>query len=205
MKKNTSATKKETPTKFQILPEIKNRWSPRAFDDMPISDNELKKLFEAGRWAPSSNNFQPWAIIYGIKGTEMYDRIFDCLVEFNQGWAKNAPALVLSAFKKTNPKGEENFHALHDLGQYMANVAIQAQHNGIALHQMAGIDYEKAKKEFNFPDDFHVATATAIGYYGGDISSLPDDLQDAERGERKRKEQSSFVFNGDFNEEKFNQ
>lgn len=203
MEENTSAKQKNTPTKFDIIPEIKDRWSPRAFSDLPVSETELKRLFEAGRWAPSSNNFQPWAIIWGIKGTEAYDRIFNCLVEFNQGWAVNAPALVLSAFKKTNPKGEENFHALHDLGQYMANVAIQAQHNGIALHQMAGIDYEKAKKEFNFPDDFHVATGTAIGYYGGDLSSLPSDLKGEETKERKRKEQSSFVFNGNFDLDTF--
>ena len=97
---------------------------------------------------------------------------------------------------------KENFHALHDLGLFMGNVSLQATSMGIALHQMAGIDFKKAAAEFNFPDNYHVATATAIGYYGGDASTLPADLQEAERKkERSRKEQKSFVFNGNFKEE----
>ncbi len=158
--------KKETPTDYEILDVIKNRWSPRTFAETPISAHDLNVLFEAGRWAPSSYNYQPWNYVWGIKGSEEYDRIFDCLVEFNQGWAKNAPVLLLGVIKKTTPEGKDNFHALHDLGQFSANMAIQAQSMGIALHQMAGVDHEKAKKEFSFPDEYHVATAIAIGHYG---------------------------------------
>lgn len=190
---------KKTPTKFQILSQLRDRWSPRVFGPETISETELRTLFEAGRWAPSSNNLQPWNIIWGIKGSETYDRIMDCLVEFNQSWAKNAPALILGAFKKTTPDGKENFHALHDLGLFMGNVSAQAQHLGIALHQMAGLDYEKAKKEFNFTDEYHVATCTAIGYYGGDVSDLPEDLQEEEKKKRVRKPQRAFTFNGNFN------
>lgn len=36
------------------------RWSPRAMTGAPISEEELLRLFEAARWAPSSYNGQPW-------------------------------------------------------------------------------------------------------------------------------------------------
>ena len=196
-----SKIKKDTPTEYEIHPLIKKRWSPRAFSETRVSEDELKQLFEAGRWAASSYNLQPWRIIYGIKGTDVYNRIFNCLDEFNQGWNKTSQALLLGAYKKTNKEGKENFHALHDLGQFMANVSIQAQSMGIAIHQMAGVDFEKAKKEFKFSDDYHVATAVAIGYYGGDVETLPEDLQEKEIAEeRKRIPQEDFVFNGDFKE-----
>jgi nitroreductase len=191
---------KDTPTDHNIHELIKNRWSPRSFADTPISHEELQVLFEAGRWAPSSNNIQPWHIVWGIKGSETYDRIMDCLVEFNQGWAKNAPVLLLGVVNTKTPKGDDNYHAPHDLGQFAANMAIQAQSMGIALHQMAGVKYEDAKKEFKFPDHFHVATGIALGYYGGDISDVPKDLQDAEKGARSRKKQEEFVFNGNYRE-----
>lgn len=198
-----SMIKKETPTAYEIHPLIKQRWSPRAFAETPVTEEELKQLFEAGRWAASSNNLQPWRIIYGLKGTEEFNRIYNCLDKFNQGWNKTSQVLLLGAFKKTNKKGKENFHALHDLGQFMANLAIQAQSMGIAVHQMAGLDFKKALKEFKFPDDYHVATAVAIGYYGGDVESLPEDLQEKEIKEtRKRKPQEEFIFNGDFREDK---
>jgi len=193
-------TEKQTPTEFDILEGIKNRWSPRSFKDTPISETQVKTLLEAGRWAPSSNNIQPWRIIWGIKGSETYDRIYECLVEFNQGWADNAQVLWLGAYKKTMKDDEkENFHALHDLGLFMGNVVLQAQHLGIAVHQMAGINYEKANKEFKFGDDYHVATGVAFGYYGGDPDELSDDLKKEETKKvRERKKQEEFAFNGNF-------
>ena len=187
-------------TKFDIHPLLKERWSPRTFSDMPLAEPEIRSLLEAGRWTPSSNNFQPWRIIWGIKGSETYDRIMKVLVEFNQSWAKNAPVLMLGAYKKTNPKGEENFHALHDLGAFSAMLTVQAQHLGIAVHQMAGLKYEEALSEFKFTDEYHVATALALGYYGGEISDLPEDLQEMESPKSKRKLQREFTFNGNFSE-----
>ncbi|SEL94767.1 Nitroreductase [Aquimarina amphilecti] len=196
------ATKKEQNTKFEILPILRDRYSPRTFSSTPISETELRTLFEAGRWAPSSYNRQPWIVIWGIKGSKTYERIFNCLSNFNQSWANNAPVLLLNAYKKTTEEGKENFHALHDLGLFMGNITAQSQHLGIALHQMAGVKYQKAKKEFNFPEEYHVATAVALGYYGGDPQKLPEDLREEENPDnRTRLMQREFTFNGDFNNE----
>ncbi|WP_310991889.1 nitroreductase family protein [Aequorivita marina] len=194
--------KKHTPVDFPILDSIKQRWSPRNFADTPIKEAEVKTLLEAGRWAPSCANIQPWRIIWGIKGTEMYDRIFNCLDEFNQTWAGNAQVLWINAFKKTmNDDQKENFHALHDLGLFMGNVITQANSMDIAVHQMAGVQFMKAQKEFNFPDDYHVATAVAFGYFSDNAKGLPDDLKKQElEWERERIEQEEFAFNGNFSE-----
>ena len=191
---------KTTTPDHEIIELLKKRWSPRVFSDQVPTEVQLKQLFEAGRWAPSSNNFQPWVIIYGIKGTPQYDRIYNCLVEFNQGWAKHAPVLMLGAYRKDMPNKEaENFHALHDLGAFSAMLSIQATAMDIAVHQMAGIKFDEARKEFNFPDNYHVATAAAIGFYGGNPELLDDDLEKAEREQkRERKPQEEFIFNADF-------
>lgn len=198
--RNYTGVEKTTPTDYPILDSIKNRWSPRMFADTPIEEKQVKILLEAGRWAPSSSNIQPWRIIWGIKGTEMYDRIFECLDDFNQSWAGNAQVLWINAFKKTmNDEGKENFHALHDLGLFMGNVIHQANSMEIAVHQMAGVKFKKAQKEFNFPDDYHVATAVAFGHFGGETENLPEDLEKQELKEmRSRKEQEDFAFNGNF-------
>lgn len=84
---------KTTPTDFPILESIKNRWSPRVFSNKPITEQQVKILLEAGRWAPSASNIQPWRVIWGLKGTEMYQRIFNCLDEFNSSWAGNSQLL----------------------------------------------------------------------------------------------------------------
>lgn len=202
MSTKTDHINKETPTDHDILDILKNRWSPRVFSEKVPSEAQIQQLFEAGRWAPSSNNLQPWVIFYGIKGTPMYQRIYNCLVAFNQGWAKHAPVLVIAAYKKDMQDGKkENFHALHDLGAFSALMTVQATSMNLAVHQMAGIKFEEAKKEFNLPDNYHAATALAIGFYGGDPKDLDENLEKQERNKlRERKPQNEFVFNGNFKE-----
>ena len=46
-----------------VLSIIKKRRSVRAYKDMPIKNNELEKILEAGRWAPSGVNIQPWRFL----------------------------------------------------------------------------------------------------------------------------------------------
>lgn len=192
--------KKKTQLEHPILESIKIRWSPRVFANKPICEEDAKKILEAGRWAPSASNIQPWRVIWGLKGSSTYDRIFNCLDEFNQSWAGNSQMLWLNAFKKTMEKNEkENFHAHHDLGLFMGNVIHQANSMDIALHQMAGVDFKKAHKEFHFSDDYHVTTAVAFGYFGGNPEDLPEDLMRQELNEiRERKSQEEFAFNGNF-------
>ena len=92
---------KHAPDVAGVEDLIRRRWSPRAYADKEVPAEELKRLFEAARWAASSSNEQPWRFLVGRRGDETYQKIFNALVEFNQSWAKSAPVLVLSVAKKT--------------------------------------------------------------------------------------------------------
>lgn len=48
---------------MDILELIKTRRSVRKFTPEKVSEDEIGKLIEAGRWAPSSGNRQPWKFI----------------------------------------------------------------------------------------------------------------------------------------------
>ena len=181
-------------THYPIHPLLEQRWSPRMFSEEPIAEMHVKQLFEAARWAASSYNQQPWRFLYAQKGSEAYDKLIDCLVEFNQQWAKHAPLLILTAFEKQFDNGNDNFHALHDLGLALGNLSVQAQDMNVALHQMAGFDANKAKESFNVPEAFHVTSVIAAGYYGGDPTELSEDLQAGEKRPRARKPQEDIAF-----------
>lgn len=189
-------------TEHEIFALLKQRYSPRTFKKESVKTKHLQQLFEAVRWAASSNNLQPWRFIYTENGTEAYNKIYNCLSDFNKSWTKNAPILMFSAYKEKTDDGKENFHALHDLGLSLGSMTVQAQYLGIAVHHMAGIDWQKAQKEFNVPEGFHISTAIAIGYYGGDVEDLPKDLQEKETEKRKRISQEAFAFKDQWNPRK---
>jgi hypothetical protein len=51
----------------EIEPFLLDRWSPRAMSGEEISHEELMRLFEAARWAPSSFNAQQWQTLSATK------------------------------------------------------------------------------------------------------------------------------------------
>lgn len=180
---------KRAKTETMILENIEKRWSPRAFDpSKTISKEQLLRLLNAARWAASSYNEQPWRFIIGIKGEgDSWDKLFSCLGEFNQQWAKNAPLLMLACGKKNFSKNQKpNHHYAYDVGQAVATLAIQATGDGLYLHQMAGFSPQQAKETFSIPEEFEAITAIAVGYQGKE-EELPEKLQEQEEAPRSRK------------------
>jgi nitroreductase len=47
----------------EVLKAIKNRRTIRRFKSTPIDEEKLRMVLEAGRWAPSFSNLQPWRFI----------------------------------------------------------------------------------------------------------------------------------------------
>jgi nitroreductase len=185
---------KHAPEAAGVEGLIRRRWSPRTYADKEVPAAELKRLFEAARWAASSSNEQPWRFLVGRRGDETYQKIFNALVEFNQNWARSAPVLVLAVAKMTfTEKGTPNRYGLHDTGAAMANLALQATADGLHTHSMAGFDNEQMRASFAIPSDYELGAVTAIGYFG-DPATLPERLQKIEVSPRQRKPLEEFVF-----------
>lgn len=185
------------PTEFPVHPLIQNRWSPRAFSSKGIAPADLASLFEAARWAPSSNNEQPWVFIVARCSDQAeFDKALQPLVEFNANWAKHAAVLGFAvselAFKKT---GAPNRNAQYDTGAAMSQLSIEAIARGIFVHQMAGFDPETAREVFEIPSGWDAITAFAMGY-PGDPDSLPQPFKDRESAPRVRKPLREFVMSG---------
>ena len=186
---------KRAQTEYPIEDLIARRWSLRAFEERPVEPDTLKRLFEAARWAPSSNNEQPWRFLATTKEHRPdYDRLFACLSEGNSKWVFRAPVLILSvASLFFEDDGKPNRHALHDTGMAVENLVLQATALGLQAHQMAGYDVEKARRECQIPSGFEPVAMIAVGY-PGDPSVLPDYLRERELKPRERQPIRDFVF-----------
>jgi nitroreductase len=190
---------KPAPTQFPIHDLLGRRWSPRAYDERAIEPEKLKSLFEAARWAPSSNNEQPWRFIVASKDHEAdWRRLLACLVESNRTWAHRAPVLMLSVSSLNfEDDANPNRHALHDTGMAVENLVLQATALGLVAHQMAGFDVEKARADLKIPDGYEPVAMIAVGY-PGDPNLLTDRLRQRELAPRERNPISTFVFSGEW-------
>jgi len=192
---------KEASPDYPILDVIANRWSPYGFSDRPVSRDDLCSLLEAARWAPSSYNEQPWSYIVALKeDEEAFKQLHSCLVEGNQGWAENAPVLMLCcASLRFTRNDKPNAAAIHDLGLAAENLCLEATARGLYVHQMIGILPDKAREVYDIPEGTEAVTGMAIGY-AADPSDLPDKLKERDTAPRERKPLSEFVFAGKFGE-----
>ncbi len=168
---------KRAPAENPIHDLIADRWSPSVFSAEAIAPKDVRSLLEAARWAPSSFNEQPWRFVVGVRDDDgAWQGILDCLVDANQTWARHAPVLMLSIARtsfKLNDK--PNRHALYDVGQATAHLAIQATALGLCVHQMAGFSVDAARGRFAVPEGHEPVACMAIGRLG-DPGSADADL-----------------------------
>ena len=177
---------------------IRQRWSPRAFDGArDVPRDELARLFEAARWAPSSRNEQPWRFIVVRRDPDSDARraLVAALTPGNQAWATAAPVLVVAAVRLTLEGDEsQNPLAWYDAGQAVALLTVQATSQGLSVRQMEGFDREGARLALGVPAGFDPAVVMAIGYAGDPEALTLEKHRDAERQPRRRKSIGDFVF-----------
>ena len=157
-----------------------DRWSPRAMSGEPIAEEELMALFEAARWAPSSNNNQPWRILYARRESAHWPLFLDLLVDANRLWAQHAAALLVFISKTTfDHNGQPSITHSFDTGAAWQNLGLQGFMKGLVVHGMQGFSYSRAKTELHIPDDYQVEAMAAIGKPGR-IEDLPENLRQRE-------------------------
>lgn len=187
---------KNASTDHPVHEVIAARWSPyKFFPDRLIPREDLLSLLEAARWAPSSYNEQPWRFIIAPKEQkEEFEKLLSCLVKANQDWAKNSSVLMLGITHLTfDRNGKENKAAMHDLGAAVSHLSFEATIRGISVHQMIGIEPQKAKKIYSIPEEYEVLIAFALGY--PDLNeSAKDSLAIKDKTPRARKTISEVVF-----------
>ncbi|WP_436344573.1 nitroreductase family protein [Natronorubrum sp. FCH18a] len=164
-----------------VDPLFVNRWSPRAMTGEPLDEDEYLPLFEAARWAPSAFNNQHWRFCYATREDDEWDTYVDLLSEGNRAWATDAAVLVVIVSKTTFDHNDEPapVHSF-DTGAAWQNFALEGARRGLAVHGMAGFDYERAADVLEIPDEYAVEAMAAIGERAPP-ETLPDELEEREQ------------------------
>lgn len=165
---------------YELMDEIKKRWSPRAFSDKPVSEDQLMQLVDAARFAPSCFNEQPFRYVL-FSSPEEVKLAKAHLKAGNVDWNVNVQAYLGILFKKTwERNGKENRWAAFDTGTSWGLLSLQAIHLGLVTHAMAGFERKALREALSISDDYDFITLIAVGYYG-DPKDLSKERQIAEK------------------------
>ena len=158
-------TNKIAVTAAPIAPVLAERWSPRSFNkEYLLTQHEALSILEAGRWAPSANNAQPWRFAFVARNDELHKEFCEKgLTGFNQMWAPDASALIAVVVTINTEDGRELTGRQFDAGLATAQMVIQAQELGLHTHQMGGIVHSEIATLLNLTENQEVLVVIAVG------------------------------------------
>ncbi len=144
---------------MDILEVIKTRRSIRKYKPAPVSEEEINKILEAGRWAPSANNSQPWRFIV-LRSEEVRRKLADTLTR-----GKFLSQASLGIAVTINPRVSN--HPVEDGAAATQNMLLEAHSLGLGacwIGTYGSGDEESAKKVLNIPQDERLLSVIAIGH-----------------------------------------
>jgi len=162
---------------MDILQLIKRRRSVREFLDKEVSEDDIKRILEAGRWAPSGRNNQPWKFLVvrdkdtreKLAGQTHYGRIII-----------NAPVSV--AVFLDHSVSYDRTKDVQSIGACIQNMLLEAHSLGLGTCWLGEIlkNKEKVNEILNIPEDKELMAVIAIGYatdtertsYRADLNNL---------------------------------
>ncbi len=109
-----------------ILEVIRKRRSVIRFESTTVSDEQIQEILEAGRWAPSWLNSQPWRFIL-IKDKETKEKISDLAPTIYKLGMMDAPVCIAIY---VDPK-EDPYHFVEDGAAATQNMALAAYSLGL--------------------------------------------------------------------------
>lgn len=175
-----------------ILQALVDRRSERHFSNRPLEPEVVQTLIEAFRWAPSSNNKQPWRLLIAQDAASIaaYD---DALSEGNRAWAAAAAlkmVVVGNPDEQPDRNGQQSF--MLDCGLALENLLIQGCALGLTTHAMIGWDFDKVTKAFAIPAPMRPVALVVAGYRGH-VKDLPEEIAAKDRKPRTRKAAEEIV------------
>jgi len=175
---------------MDLMEAIKGRRSIRKYKPELVPEEELQKVMEAVRWAPSWANTQCWEVIV-VKDPKVKSELATALPKTNPALSSmtEAPLIIVlcgkkgvSGFKKGEAATVKGDWLMFDTGIAMQTLCLTAHSLGLGTVVVGMFDHKKAEEILGVPQNAEVVAMTPLGYPA------------AEGSAPKRKEHSEFIF-----------
>lgn len=166
---------------MDLFEAIKGRRSIRKFKKGPVDDEVLKKVIEAGVWAPSAGNLQSWKVVV-VKKSEMKEKL--SAAAYLREFLAEAPIiLVLCADQHVcgssyNNRGRE-LYCIQDAACAGQNILLAAHALGLGACWVGAFDEDLVSRTLHLSPGMRPVALIPMGY--PDENPLPpprDDLDE---------------------------
>jgi nitroreductase len=159
---------------MDVIKAIRERRSIRKYKPTEVSEESIDIILQAGRWAPSASNRQPWHFIV-VRDSALRKKLADA-----HGYGrfmKESPVVIVVL---GDPKKHPRYH-LADPHNAVMNMLLAAQHEGLNSCWMGVRDTDiepKFRELLCIPEDLRVICSVAIGYGDQERTSTRFPLED---------------------------
>lgn len=145
---------------MDIFDAIKNRRSVRTFEDRTVPEELIRKIVEAGQWAPSACNRQDWKFII-IESNEIKEKL---LKETTAYFVAKAPILILVLYSNRTDNLEYKDHLL-SAAMSIQNMQLAAYSLGLGSCCVNNLPIKsRLKKILNIPRHYDPVSLVCMGY-----------------------------------------
>jgi len=140
---------------------VEGRRSVRQFTAEPVSDQALEKILEAGRWAPSGKNTQPWGFVL-VKSKEKREGL--AALSRQKDLIESAPACIAVLLDRA--RGYDRDKDMQGIGACVENICLAAHALGLGACWIGGISgaREEAGKVLELKDSEELVLLLLIGH-----------------------------------------
>jgi nitroreductase len=145
-----------------ILDVIKTRRSVRSYKDKSVDQDTLSCILEAGRFAPSAVNLQPWEFIV-IRNEEMKKRVAEHARYYGYKWKHVERCQVLIVIVG-NPQHK---WWVVDCSLAAQNMMLEAHSLGLGTCFIGGFDEDNTRVVLRVPKEKRILGLITLGYPAG--------------------------------------
>ncbi len=146
---------------MQTWDAIRARRNVRQYTDQPIRREDLERILEAGRRAPSAGNWQPWNFVV-VTDREQLTQLAKVWDRGGRHIAQSAATIALVVQEPQDASQRDRL--MYDLGQTTVNMMLAATDLGIGSGHSSVVDQEQAQRVLGFPDGYLAAYLIGLGY-----------------------------------------
>lgn len=144
-----------------LLDLIRSRRSIRHFLPDPVPDEMIDQLLEAGRWAPSAGNRQPWVFVV-IQDNEVRCQVAEYAAYYDDREARIAEAPLLIALCGQNDGPSRLMRG--DVSMAGMQMMLQAHALGLGTCWVDGLDREQIARVLDTPRDTEIVAMLTVGF-----------------------------------------